>query len=203
EGIRIMTKKYRYYYLFLLFSLTLMLFSCAGLRYSQVNPNAKDFHPKTIGVLPVGVGAYSEAGGVVDQIFAGILVDKRWFSDVASPERIKSQMAYNSDLRKAVIDCLTKLKAVNFSDPELSRQIGEYYKIDAFLVINVDFWNYTTEGEDKVAKVGFSIKLVDAKTGKIMWEAGHHEVEDYWLIKPDLAGLADTVASKMIDSMPH
>jgi hypothetical protein len=67
----------------------------------------------------------------------------------------------------------------------------------------VDFWNYTTQGKDKVAKVGFAAKLVDAEAGKIMWEAGHHEVKDYWLIKPDLADLADEVAGKMVDSMPH
>lgn len=199
-----MPKKIQVLSLFILVvSLTLMLSSCGGLRYSQVNPNAKDFHPETIGILPVDVGAYGEARGVVDQIFAGILVDKGWFSDVASPERMKSLMVYNPDVRKAVVDCLTKLQTVNFSDPELTREIGEKYKIDAFLVINVDFWNYTTEGEDKVAKVGFAVKLVEAKTGKIMWEAGHHEVEDYWLIKPDLADLADNVAGTMIESMPH
>jgi len=31
----------------------MILFGCGGIRYSQVAPNAKDFHPKKIGVLPV------------------------------------------------------------------------------------------------------------------------------------------------------
>ena len=189
--------------LFFCISLALILSACGGLRYSQKAPDAKDFHPGTIGVLPVDIGAYGEARGVVDQIFAGILAEKGWFSNVISPERMKSQMGSDSELTKAVVDYLTKLKTVNFSDPDLSKKIGKHYKIDAFLVVKVDFWNYTVEGDEKVAKVGFAINLVDAQTGIIMWEAGHHEVKDYWLIKPDLADLADDVASTMISHMPH
>ena len=189
--------------LFFCISLALILSACGGLRYSQKAPDAKDFHPRTIGVLPVDVGAYGEARDVVDQIFAGILAEKGWFSNVISPERMKSQMGSDSEMTKAVVDYLTKLKTVNFSDPDLSKKIGEHYKIDAFLVVKVDFWNYTVEGDDKVAKVGFAINLVDAQTGIIMWEAGHHEAKDYWLIKPNLAGLADDVASTMISHMPH
>ena len=37
--------------------LTLMLVGCGGLRYAQVAPEAKDFHPQKIGVLPVDVGS--------------------------------------------------------------------------------------------------------------------------------------------------
>ncbi len=180
-----------------------MLLACGGLRYSQVAPDAKDFKPKTIGVLPVNVGAYEEARSVADQIISGVLVKKGWFSNVLSPVKTKSQMDHNNKLRDMVVDYLTKLETVNFSDPERSKEIGESYGMEAFLVVNVDFWNYTVEGGDKVAKVGFSMDLVEAQTGKILWKAGHHEVEDYWLMKPDLSKLAQKVAGMMIDAMPH
>ncbi|MBN2255506.1 MAG: hypothetical protein JW736_07350 [Deltaproteobacteria bacterium] len=183
--------------------LALMLWSCGGLRYSQISPNAKEFHPKSIGVLPADVSSYGEARGVVDQIFAGILAKKGWFASVASPDSIQNQMTFNTEARKAVIDYITKLQTVNFSDPDLSKKIGEFCKMEAFLVVTVDFWNYTVEGEDKVAKVGFAVRLVESKTGKIMWEAGHHEVKDYLLFKPDLTDLAEDVAKMMIAEMPH
>jgi hypothetical protein len=112
-------------------------------------------------------------------------------------------MDHDGALRGRVVDYLTKLKTVNFSDPALSRDIGEDYHVEAFLVVNVDFWNYTVEGSDKVAKVGFSVDLIEAKTGRIVWRAGHHEVEDYWIMKPDLSDLAKKVASMMINEMPH
>lgn len=185
------------------FLLSMVLVACGGLRYSKVAPDAKNFHPTTIGILPIDVGTYGEARDVVDKIFTDILVKKKWFSNVRSPEQIKSQMVSDEGLSKIVIDYLTKLSKLDFSDPDLSRTLGERYAIEAFLIMNVNFWDYTMEGKDKVAKVDFAMKLVNARNGTIMWEARHHEVRDYWLIKPDLADVAEDVANMMIDDMPH
>jgi hypothetical protein len=183
--------------------IVIMLFGCGGIRYSQVAPDAKDFHPKRIGVLPVDVGPFEEARGVIDQIIAGGLVNKGWFSDVVAPDTIKNRMQSSNELRKTVSDYIAKLKTVNFSDPDLSRKIGKAYHIDAFLITNVGFWNYTVEGDDKVAKVGLGLKLVEAGTGKIIWKAGHHEAKDYWFIKPDLADVAEYLVKEMLGYMPH
>jgi hypothetical protein len=180
-----------------------MLSGCGGLRYSQKAPESKNYHPKRIGVLPADVGSFEEARGLIDEIVAGRLVRKGWFSDVVAGETIQRQLSANEDLRKAVSDYMTKLKTVNFSDPELSRRIGDMVKADAFLILYVDFWDYTVEKEDKVAKVGLGIKMVDAPTGKIMWKAGHHETEDYMLFRPKLADVAATLVDKMLDEMPH
>ena len=183
--------------------LLLILSGCGGLRYSQVTPEAKDFHPKRIGVMPVDVGTYEEARGVIDQIIAGVLADKKWFTDVVAADTINGQLQSNEELRQIVLDYLAKLKAVNYSDPQLSEKIGELSQIDAFLVVNVDYWNYTVESGDKVAKVGLGMKMIDAASGKIMWKAGHHIAEDYMLIKPDLRDVAKALVKKMIAEMPH
>lgn len=183
--------------------IVIMLFGCEGIRYSHVAPDAKDFHPEKIGVLSVDVGIYEEARGVIDQIIAGVLVKKGWFADVVTSDTVKSRMESDDDLRKAVFDYIAKLKTVNFSDPDLSRNIGEAYQIDAFLVINVNFWNYTVEGADKVAKVGLGMKLVEAETGNIIWKAGHHVAKDYWFVKPDLPDVAKGLVKEMIGHMPH
>lgn len=174
-----------------------------GLRYSQVAPEAKDFHPKRIGVLPVDVGTYEEARGIVDQVVAGVLVEKGWFTDVVAADVIANQLQANEELRKIMHEYLSKLKNVNFSDPELSKKIGALCQIDAFLIINVDYWNYTKEQEKKVAKVGLGMKMVDVSNGKLVWKAGHHEVEDYMLIKPKLPDVAKSLVKKMISEMPH
>ncbi|MDI6776038.1 MAG: hypothetical protein QMD03_02170 [Syntrophales bacterium] len=188
---------------FVVILLVLMLSGCGGLRYSQVAPEAKDFHPRRIGVLPVDVGTYEEARGVIDQVIAGVLVDKKWFADVVAADTINNQLQSNEELRKVVMDYLAKLKTVNFSDPELSKKIGELSQIDAFLVVNVDYWNYTVENEKKLAKVGIGIKMVEAGTGKIIWKAGHHLSEDYLLFKPALPDVARDLCKKMIGYMPH
>lgn len=200
-GVLVMRRVFIVSLVILLFVVT--LFGCGGLRYSQVAPEAKNFHPKAVGVLPVDVGTYEEARGVIDQVIAGVLVDTQWFTDVVAADTISNQLQSNEELRKVYLDYISKLKAVNFSDPEMSKKIGEISKVEAFLVINVDYWNYTKENEKKVAKVGIGIKMIDASSGKILWKAGHHEAEDYMLIKPKLPDVAKDLVKKMIKEMPH
>jgi hypothetical protein len=183
--------------------LALTLFGCGGLRYSHVDPEMKDFHPKKIGVLPVDVGTYEEAKGVVDQIIADVLIDKQWFTDVVAADKISNQMKSNEELRKAILDYLAKLKTLTFSDPELSKKIGEISKVDAFLIVNVDYWNYTKEEDDNVGKVVIEIKMIDANTGKILWKAVHYVADKYTLFKPKLSEVAKSLVKKMIGEMPH
>ena len=113
------------------------------------------------------------------------------------------QESANEELRKAMTDYLLKLRSLTFSDPDLSRKIGELAKVDAFLLISVDLWNYTVENKDKVAKVSIGMKFIEASTGKTMWKAGQHKSESYMLLKPELSKVARSVVSDMIDYMPH
>src|SRR3972149_5456056 len=78
-------------------SLALIL-GCSGLRYSQVSPAAKDFHPRRIGVLPVDVGTYGEARGIIDEVIGGVLVAKGWFNDVVAAGTINRQLQSNEEL---------------------------------------------------------------------------------------------------------
>jgi hypothetical protein len=195
--------KRKAYILSVVVLLILTLVGCGGLRYSQVAPEAQDFHPKRVGVLPADVGTYEEARGIIDQVIAGVLVETQWFTDVVAADIISNQLQSNEELRKVYLDYISKLKAVNFSDPEMSKKIGEISKVDALLLINVDYWNYTKENDKKVGKVGIGIKMVEASTGKIMWKAGHHEAEDYMLIRPKLPDVAKDLVKKMIKEMPH
>lgn len=183
--------------------LIITFIGCGELRYSQVIPEAKDYHPKRVGVFPVDVGTYEEARGVIDEIIANVLVDKGWFANVVAADTINNQIQTNEELRKAYLDYISKLKAVNFSDPGLIKKIGEITGVDSFLVANIDYWNYTKVDDDKVAKVDIGIKMIDAASGKILWKAGHQEIENYMLIKPKLPNVAKDLVRKMIREMPH
>jgi hypothetical protein len=181
----------------------LAITGCGGLRYSQVAPEAKDYRPKRVGVLPDDVGTYEEARGVLDGIIAGDLVKRKWFEDVVAADTISRQFTVSDELRKVVVDYLAKLRTVNFSDPEMSQKIGELVQVDAFLVVNLDYWQYTVEHGDRLAKVGMGLKLIDAGTGIVMWKASHHETEKYRWVKPELAKVAKKLSAMMIDEMPH
>ena len=181
----------------------LALLSCGGARYSQVTPEGKNYHPKRIGVLPADVGPWEEARGVVDQVIAGRLAKKGWYSDIVAGDTMGRVLAANDVLRRDVMDYILKLKTVNYSDPMLSRSIGEKARVDAFLVVYVDPWTYTREGTDKVAKVGLSMTMVDGVSGHVVWKGSHSKSEDYLLVRPDLDAVAGDVMDDLIEEMPH
>jgi len=210
-----MTRNLFIKFMFILFILTII--ACAGLnlsqlaprnglRFSQLSPDAKNFHPQRVAVFPIAIWnhkEYSDSRGVVEQIVAGSLVEKKWFADIMDTESLNKQIEANEELRKIMTDYLSKLRMLTFSDSDLSRQIGELTKIDAFLLVSVDDWEYTVVNEKKLAKVGLTMELYDVSTGKLMWKAGHAISEEYLFIEPELPKIAHDVALKMITYMPH
>lgn len=179
------------------------MLGCGGLRYSEISPDARDFHPRRIAVLPADTTAFAEAKGIVDRLFAEALVERQWFSRVVGGEAVGRRMDSDEAFRKVVTGYLAKRSNVSFSDPELCGKIGELTDTEAFLLVRVDYWNYTTENDKKLAKVSLSITMVEAKTGKALWMAAHHKISEYLLIRPDLPDVARGLIREMIGYMPH
>jgi hypothetical protein len=183
--------------------LFLGILGCGGLRYSEVSPEARDFHPRRVAVLPADTRAFAGAKGDVDRLVAEVLSEQKWFDAVVGGEAIERRIASDETFRQVVTDYLAKLGNVNFSDPALSGRLGELTGAEAFLLVRVDYWNYTTEADDKIGKVGLTVRMVEAKTGKILWTAVHHRISKYVIIKPDLPDVARALIREMIGYMPH
>jgi hypothetical protein len=182
--------------------LCLGILGCGGLRYSEISPDARDFHPRRIAVLPADTTAFAEAKGVVDRLFTEALIERQWF-DVVGGEAVGRRLESDEAFRKVVAGYLAKRANVSFSDPELSGRIGGLTGTDAFLLVRVDYWNYATENDKKMAKVSLSITMVEAKTGKALWMAAHHKISEYLIIRPDLPDVAKDLIREMIGYMPH
>lgn len=182
--------------------LCLGILGCGGLRFSEISPDARDFHPRRIAVLPADTTAFAEAKGVVDRLFAEALIERQWF-DVVGGEAVGRRLESDEAFRKVVAGYLAKRANVSFSDPELSGRIGGLTGTDAFLLVRVDYWNYATENDKKMAKVSLSITMVEAKTGKALWMAAHHKISEYLIIRPDLPDVAKDLIREMIGYMPH
>jgi hypothetical protein len=176
---------------------------CEGLRYSEISPDARDFHPRRIAVLPADTTAFAEAKGSVDRLFTDALIERQWFADVVGGEAVGLRLESDEALRKVVAEYLAKRANVSFSDPELSGRIGGLTGAEALLLVRVDYWNYTTENDKKLAKVSLSITMVETKTGKALWTAAHHKISDYLIIKPDLSDVARDLIREMVGYMPH
>ena len=181
--------------------LILMLGGCGGIRFSQIAPEAEGFHPQTLALLALDVVGVEESREALDRIIAGELSDERQFKSFLSYQMMQRLLQENEPLRKITTAYLAKLKAVNFSDSDLSNKIGELAGVDAFLLINVDYWYYTQEADKNVAKVGLSMKLINAATGVVIWKAGHDLAEKYVIMKPELRSVARDVVRQMLRAM--
>jgi hypothetical protein len=183
--------------------LILMLGGCGGIRFSQTAPEAEGFHPQTLALLALDVVGVEESRDVLDRIIVGELSDERQFKSFLSYQMMQRLFQENEPLRKTTTAYLAKLKAVNFSDSDLSKKIGELAGVDAFLLINVDYWYYTQEADKNVAKVGLSMKLINAATGVVIWKAGHDLAEKYVIMKPELSSVGRDVVRQMLRAMPR
>ena len=134
---------------------------------------------------------------------ADVLAKKGWFTGVETADVVKKIFDVNEEFKKVYTEYTMKLKTVSFSDPDLSKKIGETIPTDAFLLVTIDYWNYAVVGADKVAKVGLGMMLVDTATGKVIWKAAHEKVREYKFIKPELADVAKSLVKDMISQMPH
>ena len=193
-----------YWRRFVLVVIIMTMMACGGsIRYVERDPDLKDFHPRTLGVLAVDATAYPEAKGTAEELVVGALTDTRWFSSVLGAATLKDRLKTDQDLQQTVNDYLLKLKTVNYSDPALSKKIGDALNIQALIIVTIDGWSYTVENKENVARAGLSMKLIEAETGRIAWRAGHDVMKEYSFLKPELKDLGRGVVNAMIAVMPH
>ena len=82
--------------------LFLGILGCGGLRYSEVSPEARDFHPRRVAVLPADTSAFAEAKSDVDRLFAEVLSEQKWFADVVGGEAIGRRMESDETFRQVI-----------------------------------------------------------------------------------------------------
>lgn len=199
----IMIKKRVLNYILVVFIFTIL--ACSGLNFSQLAPEAIEYHPQRVALFPIEVWNHKEidSRAMVEQIVTRSLVAKRLFTDVTDVEILQRQLLANDEFRKTKDEYFSKLRLLGFSDPELSRKIGDFIQVDAFLLLFVDEWKYYEKDDKKLAQVGLSMEMYDVATGKLMWKAHHSITNDYMLIKPELPDVARAVVNKMAVYMPH
>jgi PBP1b-binding outer membrane lipoprotein LpoB len=189
----------------ILIVLVLSTVACGGLNFNLLAPEAIDFHPQRIAVFPIEVWNHKEADSrtIVEEIVAGVLIKRKLFFSVTDAESLQKQILASEELKKTKNEYLSKRRLLDFYDSDLSKKIGVLVQIDAFLLLSVDEWKYTEQGDKKIAQVGLTMEMYDVATGKLMWKAHHAITKDYMLIKPELPDIAREVASKMANYMPH
>lgn len=181
---------------------TAFLAGCGGLNFSQVSPEAKDFSPSTIAVLPATVGEFESSRSVIDDLASRKLLETGLFEEVRDSATIKTQVSASAETASLMEGYIQRLNTLGISDAAVSAKLKETLRADAFFLTYVTSWGYGRQGGDKIARVGLGIRLINPSSGSIIWKANHELVEDYWMIKPDLGKLADKLLSQMFKELP-
>jgi hypothetical protein len=180
------------------------LLGCAGgIDFSQVSPDAKDFHPRTIAVLPPIVGEFESSRDTVGDVISQQLRKSGRFDTVLGAETIKIKIAKSNELANDIADYYQKLNTLGVSDPYLAAKLGEIFSADALFIAYVTSWGYERMEGGNVARVGLGIKLVSTSKGTMMWKAGHELVEGYWIFKPELDDLVKELLDMLMEEMPN
>lgn len=184
------------------FVLAAFLAGCGGLNFSQVSPEAKDFSPSSIAVLPATVGEFESSRSTIDDLVSRKLLETGLFDEVKESATIKNQVSGSSEIASSMEGYIQRLNTLGISDAAVSAKLKDSLHADAFFLAYVTSWGYGRQGGDKVARVGLGIRLINPSNGSIVWKANHELVEEYWMIKPDLGKLADKLLSEMFEEMP-
>lgn len=187
----------------IMFVLIAALAGCAGLNFSQLSPEAKDFHPKTIAVLPATIGEHESARDVAEAVVAKKLSESMWYEAVVDSAAIKKMITESKELGDNVQNYIQQVNTLGTSDAAQTQKLRDGLQVDALLLTSVTAWEYGRMEGNKVAKAGLGLKLVDAATGVIVWKANHELVDEYLAVKPSLDRLAEKLMKRLMKEMPH
>lgn len=160
----------------------LLCVSCATVDYFVVNPDANVAGARKVAVFPFDVSiddyaalrvsvAREKASPVVTSAFVKELCRKTRY-EIISPEKIDAELS----LDKAKLGWIYKNFLGNVYDrvgftPARLKELGSSLGAEALLVGEVtDFGRYQQDGALWTG-VGLRIKMVDAKSGELLWEA--------------------------------
>ncbi|MDH4227914.1 MAG: hypothetical protein OEV59_09250 [Deltaproteobacteria bacterium] len=182
-----------------------MLYGCSTAnKYSKLTADTKNFHPKSIVVLPAIVGEHGAGADEIDGVVAAGLNKRGWYKKVVDGAATRKQIEGSEELAGALAAYLQKLDMFGIADNAAARKIKkELGGNDAFLIVNVTSWDYGRAGGNKVAKAGFSLRLVNLETGAVVWIGRHEVVEEYTLFKPELKDVAADTIAVLAREMPH
>jgi hypothetical protein len=193
-----MMTRYRWVLLFA----TLGLVGCGGLQETWEGPQADTFRPKSVAVLPPIVGAFEGARDAAHSAVTTAVKESRRYEQVIPVQQVNAAIQGSKDLSDALVALYSQLETVGTSDKATALKLGQALKADALVVVKVNSWEYARVEGDSVAKVAMGLRLIDAKTGTLVWKGRHETTKSYMMFKPKLQDLAADLSAYMVKYSP-
>ena len=145
---------------------------------------------------------YDSAREDIQEVLAIALNKQNTVERVISPENVTDIFQASKEAFDSLVFYFSRLEMTGQSDKDSAIKLGNALRVDSFLVVRVNSWEYVRKEGDNVGRVGLSLRLVDAATGTTVWKARHERSSSYMFIKPNLKDIAKELADEMIKYMP-
>lgn len=165
-------------------------------------PGADSFRPKSIAVLPPIIGDYEAARESAQDVLMSSLKKTKRYERVLSRDEVNTTFQTSKDALSALVAYFTQLEATGQSEKEAAIKLGQLLQAEALLVVKVHAWEYTRSEGDNLAKVEFSVRLVEVKNGSVIWKARHPYTKGYLFFKPSIRNLAQDLSDYIINQVP-
>lgn len=182
--------------------LLLAIAGCGSINYLQLSPNANEFHPASIAILPATVGEFEVARDTIDTVMSRKMLETNLFENVVDNASIRVRMSSSSEFANDIGTYIQKMNTLGVSDIAMASKLRTEMGADALLLTYVTSWGYGRMEGNKVAKVGLGIKLVDASKGTVIVKANHELIEEYSIFKPDLTKLTEKLVAMLLKEIP-
>ena len=160
----------------------LSLISCATVDYSFVNPDARVAGAKKVAVFPFITavddyaafrvsGAREKAASLVTEAFIAQLARKSNY-EIISPGEVDAKLSFDEKkmdwIDKSFLGDVLERAALT---PERLNELGSQVNADAILVGKITSFGRFQQNNHLWTGVGLTIKMVDVKSGQVLWEA--------------------------------
>jgi PBP1b-binding outer membrane lipoprotein LpoB len=183
-------------------ALILFIAGCGGLQEVWEGPGAKIFRPQAIAVLPPMASQYDSAREDIQEVLSDAMNKTVSIERVVSPENVTDIFQASKEAFDALVFYFSRLEMTGQSDKDSALKLGKALNVDSFLVVRVNYWEYTEKEGARAGRVGLSLRLVDATTGTTVWKARHERSSSYMFYRPNLKDVAKELAAEMIKTMP-
>jgi hypothetical protein len=179
-----------------------VLVGCGGLQETWEGPQSDTFRPKSVAVLPPMVGAFEGARDGAHTAVTTALKQARRYEQVIPVQQVNGLFQGSKELNDALVAFYSQLETVGTSDKATALKLGQALKADALVVVKVNSWEYARVEGDSLAKVAMGLRLIDTKSGMIVWKGRHETTKSYMMFKPKLQDLAADLSAYMVKYSP-
>jgi len=107
---------------------------------------------------------YDSAREDMHQVLSDAVNKTASIERVVSPENVTDIFQTSKEAFDALVFYFSRLEMTGQSDKDFAVKLGKALNVDSFLVVRVTSWEY----RHNIARVGLSLRLVDATSGTIV-----------------------------------